>query len=163
VVVSDTSPILNLACIGRLDLLHALYRQIVIPPAVFHELALADPDAPGAAQVRSADWIAQHPIANKPLVRALRLELDAGEAEAIACALELKATLLLMDERRGREIAQRMGLPVLGLLGVLLLAQRRGLVPALRPLLDDLRNKAGFWISDALYRRVLLETGEPMP
>jgi predicted nucleic acid-binding protein len=163
VVVSNTSPILNLACIGRLDLLRALYGQLLIPPAVFHELVLADPDAPGAAEVRSGGWIAQHPVANQTLVAALRLELDAGEAEAIACALELKATLLLMDERRGRQIAQRMGLPVVGLLGALLLAQRRGLTPALRPLLDDLRSKAGFWMSDALYRRVLVETGEPMP
>ena len=56
-----------------------------------------------------------------------------------------------------------MGLPVVGLLGALLLAQRRGLISALRPLLDDLRSKAGFWISEALYRRVLVETGEPMP
>lgn len=159
-VVSNTSPILNLACIGRLDLLCALYRQIIIPPAVFHEPAVADADAPGIAEVRSADWIGQRAVTNQPLVAALRLDLDAGEAEAIACTLELKATLLLMDERRGREVAQRMGLPVVGLLGVLVVAQKRGLIPAVRPLLDDLRSKAGFWISDALYQRVLLETGE---
>jgi uncharacterized protein len=94
------------------------------------------------------------------LVASLRLELDPGEAEAIACALEGSATLLLIDERRGRRVAQQLGISVIGLVGVLLLAKRRGLVAQIRPLLDGLRQRAGFWMSEALYARVLQEAEE---
>lgn len=159
-IVSNTSPIINLACIGRLDLLPALFGEIVIPQAVFHEVAVAVPNAPGASEVRAAAWIRRHPVSNTALVASLRLELDPGEAEAIACALETNATLLLIDERRGRTVAQRLNLSTTGLLGVLLLAQKRGLVSAIRPCLDDLRHLAGFWLGDALYRRVIDEAGE---
>jgi len=159
-IVSNTSPIINLACIGRLDLLPALFGEIVVPHAVFHEVTVAAPDAPGAEDVRSAAWVRRHPVANQSLVAALRLELDPGEAEAIACAIEAKATLLLMDERRGRKVAQRLNQPTTGLLGVLLLARKRGLLDTIQPSLDDLRRLAGFWISDSLYRQVLREVGE---
>jgi predicted nucleic acid-binding protein len=68
--------------------------------------------------------------------------------------------LLLIDERRGRLTAQRLGIPVIGLLGVLLLSKRRGLIPSIRPVMDDLRIQAGFWISEALFTHVLRESGE---
>lgn len=87
-IVSNTSPIINLACIGRLDLLPALFGVITIPDAVFHEIAVANPDAPGASDVRTASWIRRYAVVNRPLVTSLRLELDPGEAEAIACAME---------------------------------------------------------------------------
>ncbi len=74
-IVSNTSPIINLACIGQLDLLPALFGTLVIPPAVFHEIAVAIPDAPGAAARRMAPWIERKAIANPPLVATLRLEL----------------------------------------------------------------------------------------
>jgi uncharacterized protein len=159
-VVSNTSPIINLACIEQLDLLPELYATIVIPPAVFHETTVVLPNAPGAATVRSAPWIQCREVANRSLVASLRLELDPGEAEAIACALEGSATLLLIDERRGRRVAQQLGISVIGLVGVLLLAKRRGLVAQIRPLLDGLRQRAGFWMSEALYARVLQEAEE---
>lgn len=161
-IVSNTSPIINLACIGRLDLLPTLFNEIVIPDAVFNE-CLALPNAPGAAEVRSAPWIRRHAAANLPLIASLRLELDSGEAEAIACAVEVKARLLLIDERRGRRVAHRLGIPIVGLIGVLLAAKKKGSVHSIRPLLDELRVIAGFWISDALYSRALHESGEGLP
>lgn len=159
-IVSNTSPIINLACIGRLDLLPALFGEITIPDAVFHEIAITHPDAPGASDVRTASWIRRYAVVNRPLVAVLRLELDPGEAEAIACATETKAQLLLIDERRGRMVAQRLGLATTGLIGVLLLARKRSMIESIRPLLDDLRREAGFWIGDALYTKVLREAGE---
>lgn len=159
-VISNTSPIINLACIGHLDLLPQLYGTVVIPTAVFHEITSASPHAPGAAEIRTADWICRHTVVNRALVTALKLELDSGESEVIACALEYQAQLLLMDERRGRKIAQRFGLTFMGLLGVLVLAKRQKLITRVQPLLNKLRHDAGFWISDALYVRVLQEVAE---
>lgn len=159
-IVSNTSPIINLACIDRLDVLPALFGEIAIPDAVFHEIAVAHPDAPGASDVRTAPWVRRRSVVNRPLVDSLRLELDPGEAEAIACAVEANAQLLLIDERRGRLVALRLGLATTGLMGVLLLARKKGLIESIRPLLDDLRRVAGFWIGDALYSQVLREAGE---
>jgi predicted nucleic acid-binding protein len=159
-IVSNTSPIINLACINHLDWLPALYGEIIIPSAVFHEICVLLPDAPGASEVRTASWIHQHSISNLPLLASLSLTLDPGEAEAIACAMELKAKLLLIDERRGRMTAQRLGLSVTGLIGILLMAKNRGLTNLIRPHLNDLRSLAGFWVSDTLYKRVLDEANE---
>ena len=115
---------------------------------------------PGAEDVPSLPWIIRHQVTQHPLVKVLRLELDAGEAEALACALELKADLILLDERRARDVAQRLGLRFVGLLGVLIEAQRQNRLHRIRPVLDDLRQNAGFWITDALYQRVLAAAGE---
>jgi len=160
IVVSNTSPIINLACIGQLDLLRQIYGQITIPDAVFTEITVNGIGQPGAEEVPRLPWMILRPVIQRPLVNVLRLELDAGEAEALACALELPADLILLDERRAREVAQRLGLRFIGLLGVLIEAQRQQRISRIRPLLDDLRQKAGFWITDALYQRVLTAAGE---
>ena len=160
IVVSNTSPIINLACVGQLDLLRQIHGAITIPEAVFTEIAVNGIGQPGAEEVSRLPWIVRHRVTQQPLVDVLRLELDAGEAEALACALELHADLILLDERRAREVAQRLGLRFIGLLGVLIEAQRQQRLPRIRPVLDDLRQKAGFWMTDALYQRVLAAAGE---
>lgn len=86
--------------------------------------------------------------------------IDWGEAEAIALALELKADLLVMDERRGRAVATSYGLQVTGLLGVLLQAKRNNLIPAIKPLLDQLIEQADFRVSSQLYTTILQSAGE---
>lgn len=160
IVVSDTSPIINLAAIGRLDILATLYGQILIPDAVYMEIVLAGAGLPGADDVRAASWIETRSIADLTLASGLQLELDRGEAEAISLAVDTHADLLLMDERRGRKAAARIGVPVLGLLGVVVHAKRLGLLPAVRPILDALVSQAGFYIGDDLYRHVLTASGE---
>ena len=159
-VVSNTSPIINLAAIGQLDLLRRLYGRIIIPRAVHTEITGAGPCEPGAAEVRQLDWIAVHEVANRSLVAALRLELDPGEAEAIACALETQANRLLLDERLGRAVATRLGIQPIGVLGVLIEAKRQGMLPAVKPPLDALITQAGFWIAKPLYSRVLAAADE---
>lgn len=86
--------------------------------------------------------------------------IDLGEAEAIALALELKAGLLLMDERRGRLVATSYGLQVTGLLGVLIQGKQNGLIKSVKPLVDQLIKQADFRVSDQLYMTILDITGE---
>jgi predicted nucleic acid-binding protein len=160
IVVSNTSPVTNLALIGRLDLLSRMYGSVTIPQAVWYELAIKGAHLPSSQQVVNAPWLHVREVVNRALVLSLRQELDAGEAEAIALALEMNADLLLIDERIGRESALHFGLNYIGLIGVLQRARQRDIVPVLRPLLDVLRLQAGFWISEALYRRVLHDAGE---
>lgn len=110
---------------------------------------------PGCEEVANADWIERHAAQNQALVTALRRDLDRGEAETIALALELDADLVLLDEKEGRHAAQRLGLRVMGVVGILLEAKAKGAMDALRPQLDALRQKAGFYLSDPVYQRVL--------
>lgn len=94
-------------------------------------------------------------MSNRTLVEALSNELDIGEAEAIALAVEVQAEQILMDERRGRLVATRLNLRPTGILGILVEAKNRGLVAKVKPLLDALVNEAGFWVAEPLYNRVL--------
>jgi predicted nucleic acid-binding protein len=159
-VVSNTSPIINLAWIGQLELLRELYGVIHIPEAVWHEIVAQGAGQPGAKEVSSADWIKVCAVENKHLVLALHQDLDAGEAEAIALALEQQAGLLLMDERLGRETARYFGLNYTGLIGVLIEAKHKGLIGSIKEYLDKLRTMAGFHISQPLYLKVLQDQGE---
>jgi uncharacterized protein len=163
IVVSDTSPITNLAAIDQLDLLQQLYTRLIIPTAVYNEMVTVDKLVPGAVEVQTLPWIQTQSIADFQQAIAIRESqenIDLGEAEAIVLALELKADLLLMDERRGRAVAISYGLQVTGLLGVLLQAKRNNLIPAVKPLMDQLIDRADFRVSSQLYADVLNTASE---
>jgi Predicted nucleic acid-binding protein, contains PIN domain len=155
IVVSDTSPINNLAAINQLHLLHQLYGTVLIPEAVFRELT--DPNFPvaGATEVQTFDWLQTLTVSDRTLVEALSNELDIGEAEAIALAVEIQANQVLIDERRGRLVATRLNLRYIGILGILVEAKSQGLIAEVKPLLDALVNEAGFWVAEPLYNSVL--------
>lgn len=159
-IVSNASPLINLARIGQLDLLRQLYGTLVIPEAVWFETVVEGAGQAGADEIRAAAWINKQAVANKRLVLSLRQELDAGEAEAIALAMEQDAELLLMDERLGRETAHYFGVRCIGLLGILAEAKHKGLIGAVKPFLDALRDVAGFRISAALYEELLRNEAE---
>ena len=152
-IVSDTSPILNLVAIERLELLRDLYASIVIPPAVSAEL-----QANGI--FLTVDWVEVIEPVDRAAVDDLRAELDAGESEAIVLAWQLKASLLLIDERLGRRAAMRLGLDVTGLLGILAEGKKRGLISSCAHLLDSMIGSAGFWIGDRLRSDYLKALGE---
>ncbi len=160
IVVSDTSPIVNLAAVDQLNLLQRLYGRVVIPAYVYREIVITGKGQAGAKQVEECAWIETRQVANESLVDSLQLELDRGEAEAIALALELKADMILIDERRGRQAASRLNLHFIGLLGILVEAKKKGLVTDVQTILDDLIKKAGFWIDRSLYEHVLSAAGE---
>ena len=153
IVVSDTSPILNLSAVGKLDLLHDLYSEIVLPPAVQEELYRNGIDL-------DALWMRVLAAQDRNDVAALRGQLDPGEAEAIVVAAEVGAGLFLVDEKRGRRIAIDRGLAVTGLLGVLAEAKARNLIPKCQPILDEVICIAGFWIGEDLRARYLLDLNE---
>ena len=160
IVVSNTSPIINLATIGQLILLRQLYGNITVPEAVFREIATDGADLPGAVEVQTASWIATQAVKNQLILRTLHLELDAGEAAAIALGLEMSADLLLLDEQLARGVARRLGLKFIGLLGILIEAKQRQIILSVKPLLDALKDEAGFWIAPRLYHYVLETAGE---
>ena len=155
IIVSDTSPINNLAAIDHLHLLHQLYGTILIAEAVYRELT--DPDFPvaGGTEVQTFDWIQTRAVSDRILVKALNNELDIGEAEAIALAVEFQAEQVLIDERRGRLVAARFNLRYIGILGILVEAKSQGLIIEVKPLLDALVNEAGFWVAEPLRNMVL--------
>lgn len=160
IVASNTSPIVNLAVIGWLELLQKLYGKVFIPQSVEHEIAVIGAGQPGAMEIQTLEWIESREVMDRVLVTALQAELDAGEAEAIALAIQLEADLLLMDERRGREVSYRFGLQFTGLLGVLVEAKHKRYISKVKPLLDDLIAEAGFWVGNRLYDQVLRSVGE---
>lgn len=160
IVVSDTSPILNLARIGRIDRLASLYKQVAIPPAVRRELLAGGQDLPVSPDEASLPWLITINPVDELWVRALQADLDPGEAEAIVLAWELQSDILLIDERRGRKIAAACNVRITGLLGVLAEAKRAGLIERVKPVLDELIGHARFWIGSELYDSVLSEMGE---
>lgn len=147
IVVSDTSPVLNLKAVNRLILLRDPYRQVVIPSAVQTELRR------NGSRIDDS-WMRVVSARSRDEVGVLRAFLDPGEAEAIVVAAEMNADLMLVDEKRGRRIAAARGLRVAGLLGVLAEAKVRGLIPSCGPVVDAMI-EAGFWIGDDLRAKYL--------
>ncbi|MBD2667019.1 hypothetical protein B6N60_00031 [Richelia sinica FACHB-800] len=163
IIVSDTSPITNLAAINQLDLLQKLYSGIVIPTAVYNEMVKVNKIVPGAVEVQTLPWIKKQAVVDSQrviFIQETEENIDLGEAEAIVLALELKADLLLMDERRGRIVATSYGLQITGLLGVLLQAKRKNLIPSVKTLMDQLIDQADFRVSNQLYTKILQAAGE---
>lgn len=163
IVVSDTSPITNLAAIDRLDLLHQLYGNVVIPLAVYNEMVTVGKIVPGAVEVQNSSWIQTQTVSNNQKVIDIQTNqsnIDLGEAEAIILAIEIKANLLLMDERRGRTLAKNYGLNVTQLLGFLLQAKQKGFVISIKPIIDRLIEQADFRVSNQLYKTILQNAGE---
>lgn len=159
-VVSDTSPLRALACIGKLDLLKILFDKVLIPEAVSLELRSAQNRGLDLVDIFVVEWIEVVPVSPSSKLTQFKKELDPGEAEAIALALEVNTDFILMDEKMGRAAAEREGLKIIGVLGVLVRAKSERLIPEVRPLMDQLRSEAEFWVADNTYRMILDFAGE---
>jgi predicted nucleic acid-binding protein len=159
VVVSDTSPIRALAHLKLVHLLGGLFAEVHVPRTVAEEL-LHPPSRFESVDVTAIRHVTVREPGNRQRVRQLQIELDLGEAEALALAEEIHADAVLIDEAAGRDVALRIGLPVLGTLGILLRAKRHGMCRQLRPLLDELQAKLHFYVSPALREDVLHQAGE---
>jgi len=154
IVVTDTSVVLNLAWLREERLLAELFGSVFAPPAVraeFERLALADHRFRG---LHFPEFVTVAAPARIPDVLAANDDLDAGEIAALALALERGIQYVLIDEQAGRAAAMALGLQPSGLLGLLVEAKKRALIPGVLPLLDRLRDSARFRVGDDLRRRI---------
>lgn len=158
-VVSNSSPIIHLAKIDQLSLLPDFFGELIIPPAVYQECITDGKGRPEVVKIKRASWLRVVQVANQNLVRLLNADVDRGEAEAIALALETQASLILLDDADAREKARLYHLKMTGLLGILLRARKSGKIALLSKMLDALRN-TGFWLNARLTDRLLHEAGE---
>ncbi len=158
IVVSDTSPIRALSHLGRLELLNELYGDVVVPPAVQTELTHAHGRF-SRIDLSAYPFITVQAPTN-PQGHPALAGLHAGETEAIALALEIKADALLIDEEAGRKAARTLGLRTIGALGILVEGKRAGRVQAVGPLIDKLVNELGFFVAPSLRATVLRSAAE---
>lgn len=160
-VVSNSSILIALSRIGQLNLLSQRFEEgILIPQAVWHEVVETGAGRSGANEVKLANWLTVHRITNSPLLALLSTELDKGESEAIALAIEEQADIILLDERAARRKAVSIGLTVLGTVGILIWAKRVGLIESLRQQLNILQTTGHFHISRTIYKQALQSVGE---
>ena len=152
-VVSNTSPLLNLALIERLHLVETQFDDVIVPTAVWDELTAGSDGGDRLKAFRDRGGVRVVPPEPTDLRVEFERELDHGEAAAIAHAIDIDAERVLIDEREGRATAARHDVPVTGVVGILLRASARDKLN-LETELDALRD-AGFWIADALYERAL--------
>lgn len=161
-VISNTSPLLNLAIIDHLFLLPEQFGQIYIPPAVFTELKI-NQDLPGSRALEAAvnqGWLISQAVENTLLVNLLRRDLHQGESEAIALAVECSANKILLDEKEARQVARALGLNTIGILGILLKGWNESRIPSIKAVTERLQQEANFRIAPALLAQVLEESGE---
>ena len=156
IVVANSSVLIALCRIGMLNLLHQKFPEgIFIPEAVWHEVVKSGRGQPGSEEISSSPWIKVKKVKDERLVSLLRMELDQGEAEAVVLASEQKADLVLLDEKAARRVAKRLGLAVLGTIGILIWAKRVGLIDSLKEQLDALQKEGNFRIAPDVYNKAL--------
>ena len=159
IIVSDTSCIGYLIQINCLNLLQIIYGDIIIPTAVNEEILQLENKGHALSEYQSAEWIKIYPAADLSNVKEYKNILDKGELEAISIAIELKADLLIIDEKLGRIVAKTIGFEITGLVGILITAKNKGLIPSVKNALDKV-NLLGCRISEKLYNIALKSCNE---
>jgi predicted nucleic acid-binding protein len=143
IIIADASCLIVLQNIQELSILRKLFGEVFITQEVEKEFGFDLPE-----------WIKVKTVQNKTQQNALKLILDEGEASSIALSLETKDSLLIIDEKKGRRIAQELNLKIIGTLGIILRAKEKGLVNSIENVLEKLEN-AEFWISPNLKAKIL--------
>lgn len=158
-VVSDSTILIGLAKIEKTNLLREIFQNIYIPEAVFKEVADDGKLRAGAKTVREAEWIIKKQIVDYTQANFLMTVLEKGEAEVLVLAKEMQADLLLLDEEKARKSAVRAGFKVMGLIGILIVAKRLGLITNIRTYIEKLQREK-FRISDKIVNMALKQAGE---
>jgi len=161
-VISDTTPVISLLKIGRLDLLRKMYGEVIIPAAVYDELTVNDVFPDEAEAVKNCGFLRRENVKNELAVKILSstMGLDKGESEALVLYEDLRADLLLVDERKARSVARKMGYTIVGTLGLLIEAKRLGHISVLRPLLEALM-ASNIRISQSLFNEIVKLDDDP--
>jgi predicted nucleic acid-binding protein len=159
--VANSSVLIALSSIGQLSLLKRRFPDgVLVPEAVWREIVEFGGGRPGAKQVQAADWLQRCKARDQDYVRLLCAELDTGEAEAIVLTRQERGDVVLLDEKAARRVAHRLGMDVLGTVGLLIWAKRQGLFPSLRKQLQALQDEGGFRLSQELCLAALRQVGE---
>ena len=159
IVVADSSALITLARIGRLELLHQTADVVHIPEAVFEEVVQKGVGRPGSAELAQADWLRRRTVRDVASVDRLRARLGRGESEAIVLAKELGADFVVIDDAAARRVAEAGGQPVVGLPGWLIYLKQRAVVASVKPLLDEML-ASGFYLDEQRYQSILRRAGE---
>lgn len=157
-VIVNSTPLIILCNIGKLEILKELYGEIMIPQAVYAEVTAKKDSA--CQQIVSADWIHVEQIQDQSDKMMYKSRLHEGEVEVMILAQESKkADLVVIDDNAVKKTAKYLGLPVTGTMGVLLKAKKRGVVKEIRPILESMKER-GFYISGEIERLVLEQAEE---
>lgn len=158
VFVSNSGPIISFARAGCLDLLEKVMGDLWIPEAVYEDIVVKGKGKPGSDEVRRAKWLKRKEIKHKNGI-GFSHDLGTGEVEAIILAEELKA-VLIVDDRKARQFAERRGLKTIGSLKIIKEAKDKGWIDGAKSLGDRLRKEGLRIKKDELYREFLEEMGE---
>lgn len=157
-VIVNSTPLIILCGIGKLNILKEVYEEIIIPSAVYTEVTAKADSA--CIQLQSAgDWIRVEQIKDHSEKKMYKAKLHDGEVEVMILAQERKADLVILDDNAAKKTAKYLGLSVTGTLGVLVKAKRQGIIKEVRPFLAEMRQK-GFYVSNAVEQMVLEQAGE---
>jgi predicted nucleic acid-binding protein len=158
-VICNATPLINFAAINRLDILQAVFGKVLIPQAVYNETTNSNfPSSQIIVKATHLDWLQVCKVTLA--ISHIPPELDAGEREVIALAIERSECKVLLDEKEARQVAQELGLKVIGTIGILLLAKNKQVIPKISLLLDAMIDVARYWVSKSLYQQVLQQAGE---
>ena len=158
-VIVNSTPLIVLCNVGRLEILRTLYTEITIPEAVFAEVTKKEDSACQIVK-NSLDWIRVERILSPSDKKMYQAKLHDGEVEVMILAQEgVRADLVVLDDNAAKKTAKYLGLTVTGTLGILLKAKKVGMIPMIAPVLEEIK-KNGFYISEAVEQMVLREAGE---
>jgi predicted nucleic acid-binding protein len=147
-IISDTSCFIVLSNIGELHLLQRLYGEVITTPEIAREYGGELPD-----------WVNIREASDKSRQKILESQIDIGESSAMALAMEISDSTLILDDYKARKIASRLGLKFTGTVGVIIKAKKRGLIPLIKPLLERIK-QTDFRMSEELETLALIEAGE---
>lgn len=156
IVVVDSSSLISLARIGKLDILKDMFDKIYIPQDVFEEVVTTGRNRPGSKEIEDAIWIEKREMKGRKTIESLAREsnLSRGELATIMLAKELNADLIILDEKRARKVAEFANVNVMGTAGVLEQAYQKGMISNLKEVLDELK-ESGFRLSEKVYYEIL--------
>lgn len=157
--VVDTGPLIFLAKLDRLELLQRGADEILAPPAVLAEVRMLRDEAAKKIEIASQSWLKEQTVDDPSKIKLLLADLDTGEAEVIVLAQAINADRVVIDDLDARRFAHRVGLSVIGTMGLLLAARLRGENPSVKAEIERLR-QLGFWTSEALVEAILQAAGE---